>query len=447
MLFFGSILAASLSAQTAATPTAATQAPSPPAAQITPTTTAVRTDEEQVVKLSPFEVSTTRNAGYQATDTLAGTRIRTNLADVGSSIQVITQEFLQDIGATDNGSLLQYTTNAEVAGTRGTYAGLGNGSGVEDTGTLRNPSSAQRVRGLAAADNTRDFFVTDIPWDSYNIDRIDIQRGPNQILFGLGSPAGIVNAGTHNAEFHDFGSFEARTGSYGTVRGSIDLNQDVVQNVLAIRVDGMWDDHRYEQTQAWQKDKRIFGSVRFDPQLFKRSDMHTSIKMNFEHGNIDADRPRIVPPEDRITPWFRPIDTTSLSGGMGKLSVPNGYTIGSAAATFSPWLGGYANQQQPVWFIDGTSNQLYRIYGGYVNTGALNAAGVPQGVGINLLGERYADVFSDLTQLHTYALNAHLPNYQYGQYRDASLTDPSVLDLYQKMLDGPTRRFSISITI
>ncbi|MGA2445455.1 MAG: TonB-dependent receptor plug domain-containing protein [Opitutaceae bacterium] len=440
MLFFGSILAASLSAQTVAPPTAATQT-TPPAAQMTPTTVTTVTSapgEEEIVKLSPFEVSTTRNVGYQATDTLAGTRIRTNLADVGSSIQVITKEFLVDIGATGNDSLLQYTTNAEVAGTRGTYAGLGNGTSVEDTGNLRAPESAQRVRGLAAADNTRDFFVTDIPWDSYNVDRIDIQRGPNQILFGLGSPAGIVNATMHNAEFHDYGSVEARTGSYGTFRSSIDLNQELVQNVLAIRVDSMWDDHQYEQTQAWQNDKRFSGAIRFDPQLFNRRDFHTSIKVKVENGNIKADRPRIVPPVDQITPWFRPIDTTSLNGGMGKLAVPNGYTIGSAAPTFSPWLGGYANQQQPIWFMDGLSNQLYRIYGGYVNTGALNAAGVPQGAGVNLVGMRYADAFSDLTNLSTYANNAHLPNYQYGQYRNESLLDPSVFDFYHNLIDGPT---------
>jgi hypothetical protein len=59
--------------------------------------------------------------------------------------------------------LLQYTTNAEVAGTHGTYAGLGNATTVDETGSLRAPGGAQRVRGLAAADNTRDFFVTDIP--------------------------------------------------------------------------------------------------------------------------------------------------------------------------------------------------------------------------------------------------------------------------------------------
>ena len=104
--------------------------------------------ESEVVTLSPFEVSTSKDVGYQATETLAGTRIRTNLKDVGSAIQVITKEFMQDVGATNSGTLLQYTTNAEVAGTRGTYAGLGNSTTLDETSLLRNPSQGSRVRGL-----------------------------------------------------------------------------------------------------------------------------------------------------------------------------------------------------------------------------------------------------------------------------------------------------------
>ncbi len=395
--------------------------------------------DENVVQLSPFEVSAGRDVGYQATETLAGTRIRTNLADVGSAISVVTSEFMKDIGATDSSTLLQYTTNAEVAGTRGTYAGLGNATGVDETGNLRAPAGAQRIRGLAAADNTRDFFVTDIPWDSYNVDRIDIQRGPNQILFGLGSPAGIVNASMRGAEFHDMGSATFRIGSYGSERASLDVNQELIPGVLAIRVDGLWNHQLYEQDPAFQNDRRIYAAVRFDPQLFRDRSFHTSIKVKMEGGDIKANRPRIVPPVDRITPWFRPIDTTSLNGGMGKFSVINGYQIGAAGNTFSPWLGGYANQQQPVWFIDGGTNQLYRIYGGYVNTGALSATGVPQGASANLINMRYADTFSDLTSLSTYALNAHLPGYLFGQYRDESLQDPTVFDFYNTLIDGPTK--------
>jgi outer membrane receptor protein involved in Fe transport len=395
--------------------------------------------DDEVIQLSPFEVTGSKDTGYQASQTLAGTRIRTDLKDVGSAISVITKDFMADVGATDTSTLLQYTTNAEVAGTRGTYAGLGNATTLDETGSQRAPGGAQRIRGLASADVTRDFFVTDIPWDGFNVDRIDIQRGPNSILFGLGSPAGIINASVHNAEFRNLGSVEARTGSYGTFRGSVDVNQVIIPNVLSIRVDGLWDDHKYEQKQAWQDDKRVYGAVRFDPNLFGRRDFHTSIKLKYENGDISADRPRILPPYDSITPWFRPVDTTSLNGGVGKAPIVNGYVIGSTAATtWSPWASGVVNQQQPLWFIDGTSNQLYRIYGGYVNTGSLNASGKPQGASASIVGQRYADVFTTLGGLSGYATNAKLPNYQYGQYRDQTLSDPSVFDFYHNLIDGPT---------
>ena len=433
----------SLPAQTAPAPDSS---PSPSQTQkqtsvVVTTNTVTETSpksDNPTYQLSPFEVTSSKDNGYAATETLAGTRIRTDLKDVASSIQVITTAFMQDIGAHNNATLLQYTTNAEVAGTLGTYLGQGNGTTVNETNNLRDPESAQRIRGLAAADNARDFFVTDIPWDSYNIDRIDIQRGPNAILFGLGSPAGIINATMHNAEFSDFGSVEGTTGSYGSVRTSVDINQVLIPDELSIRLDGLWDNEKYEQKQAWQNDRRYSGALRFDPKLFKDPSFHTSIKVKFENGHIDADRPRTLPPYDSITPWFAPVNTASQDGGLGKLAVPNGYVLGSSASTFFPWLGGYANQQQPIWFIEGASNQTDRIYGGYVNTGSLNAAGVPLGAGSNLVGQKYADAFSDLTSFSSYALNAHLPNYQYGQYRNRTLLDPSVFNFYDNLIDGPT---------
>ncbi len=423
-----------LAAQTAA------PAPAQPAASDKPVPVENRPADNDTIELSPFEVTATQDTGYQATETLAGTRIRTNLKDVGSAISVVTKEFMKDIGATDNATLLQYTPNAEVAGTRGTYAGLGNGTSLDETGSLRAPGGAQRVRGLASADNTRDYFGTDIPWDGFNVDRIDIQRGPNSILFGLGSPAGIVNATTRNADFgKSRGSLEARFGSFGTVRTSADFNQVVIPKVLSFRLAGLWNDEKYQQEGAFQESKRYYATVRFEPQLFKRRDFRTSIKAKYEHGDVDANRPRILPPQDSITPWFRPVNTASADGGLGKLAITNGYTVGSSPATFNPWLSGVVNQQQPLWFIDGASSQLYRIYGGYVNTGALNAAGVPQGASNGIIGLRFSDVFSALGSFSAYANNARLPNFQYGQYRNMSLTDPSVFDFYNNLIDGQTK--------
>ncbi len=151
--------------------------------------------------LSPFEVKGSDDSkSYSATTTLAGNRLSTNLRDIGSAVTVVTSQFLKDTGATDNTSLLQRIGGTEVGGITGNYAAPGgNSSSTLLTEDTIRPTEATRVRGLAPADNTRDFFVTDIPWDSYNTDRIDIQRGPNAILFGEGSPAGIINAASYAA--------------------------------------------------------------------------------------------------------------------------------------------------------------------------------------------------------------------------------------------------------
>jgi hypothetical protein len=422
-----------LSAQTAA------PAPAQPATR-TDVPVVNRLEEDEAIELSPFEVTAAQDTGYQANDTLAGTRIRTELKDVGAALSVYTKEFLKDIGATDSATLLQYTPNAEVAGTRGTYAGLGNGSGVDETTNLRAPGGAQRVRGLASADNTRDFFVTDIPWDSFNVDRIDIQRGPNSILFGLGSPAGIVNATTRSADFtKSRGSVEARFGSYGSLRGTLDYNQVLVPKVLALRIAGLWNDEKFQQEPAFQEDKRYYAALRFDPQIFKRRDFRTSFKAKYENGEIDANRPRIIPPVDQISPWFRAASNTSLDGGMGKLAIPYGYVVPATPSALNPWLGGVGDQQQPIWFMDGGTATQQRIYAGYINTGARNNDGTARTSGQSALGQRFSNPFYGVTSLNTFASNAGLPNAQYGQYRQSSLKDPSVFDFYNTLIDGPNK--------
>ena len=408
---------------------------------------------QETVVLSPFEVTSTKDTGYQATETLAGTRIRTNLGDIAAAISVLDKEFISDIGATDNESLLQYTTNAEVAGTRGTYAGLGNGTSVNEANNLFNPDSANRVRGLASADEARDYYITDVPWDSFNVDRIDILRGPNSLLFGLGSPAGIVNATTNNAEFRDSGQVTGRTGSYGSMRGTFDINEQLIKNVLAIRLDGMWDDTNYEEQYAFQDQKRLYGTARFDPQLFKAPGFHTSIKVKFEKGDINADRPRIIPPNDSITPYWRPsaISASNPFGGMGMQAVNNPYdpwqtagvvagngrgAIVAGTANYLPYLQDPLSQQQPYWMFDGSTGATLGVVGGYIN-GGIDSNGNPISISVALPGRNNAMEFSGIASLPQAAVGYNLPGNQYGQYRTMSLQNPSIFDFYDNLIDGP----------
>jgi outer membrane receptor for ferric coprogen and ferric-rhodotorulic acid len=64
--------------------------------------TQTKEETEAPMVLSPFVVEATEDSCYQANSTLAGTRVRTELKDVASSISVVTQQFLQDTGAKDN---------------------------------------------------------------------------------------------------------------------------------------------------------------------------------------------------------------------------------------------------------------------------------------------------------------------------------------------------------
>ncbi len=278
------------------------------AAPAEPAIAAAPSNQEEATVLSPFVVDAAEDKGsYKANSTLAGTRVRTDLKDVASAITVVTAQFLQDTGAKNASDLLVYTPSTEVAGLRGNFSGAA-GSAIAQENTV---SATTRVRGLDSADNTRDYFLTDIPWDAFNVGRVDLQRGPNSILFGTGSPAGIINTSTDGAAFSNSYNVTNRFDEYGSLRNSARLNQEIIPGVLAIRLAVLKDDEKYEQSDAFNNTNRYYGAFRFDPKLFGK-DSHTSIRGNYEYGKQISDNPRSLPPEDQITPWFA--STITLGG-------------------------------------------------------------------------------------------------------------------------------------
>ncbi|WED64395.1 TonB-dependent receptor plug domain-containing protein [Synoicihabitans lomoniglobus] len=402
-------------------------------------------DDGEILTLSPFEVSATETSGYAATTTMAGTRINTELRDVGSAISVITKEFLDDTGAVNNETLLQYTTNTEVGNIYGNFTGVGNGATVDESNRFRSPNTNTRVRGLAAADGTRNFFLSAVPWDGYNVERVDLQRGPNSILFGLGSPAGIINTTTVSAEFENSAEVEFRVGSFGSVRASFDVNRVLVEDTLAVRVTGVTDNEQFQQDPAFEDDERLFGTIRWTPHLFADS-AKTTFKANIESGEIKSNRPRSIPPVDLITPWFTEMnqavydpyetqDNYSLLPGRGARRPT--YEDGSANPYYDPWVGHFAQVfgGPLVIFGDGsamTPNNFYQteireIYG-------LAADGSIDGdIGLEYQRWNGVQAYSE------YAKYAGLPYSEFGQYKNIHLTDPSVFDFYNNLIDGPNK--------
>ncbi|WP_309019073.1 TonB-dependent receptor plug domain-containing protein [Pelagicoccus sp. SDUM812003] len=402
--------------------------------------------EDEIFELSPFEVTGDQDQGYRATSTLAGTRIRTDLKDVGTAISVYTEQFLDDIGATDNNSLLQYTTNAEAGGTQGTYLGYDGGATVNEGSALVSPQTNNRIRGLASADNTRDYAVTDIPWDSYNTQRIDVLRGANSFLFGLGSPAGIVNATMAGASFDNEGEIGLRFGSYGSARANFSLNKTIIEDTLAVRFAALMDHQQFRQEQAFEDDERGYIAIRYEPKLFG-DDASTALNFKYEDGNIDANRPRNVSPMDGLTPWWNPAEVDPVNnpfGGLGQLTVENPFEAAagvgnSSSDEYNAWVGGAANQQQPFWLIDGASGQVYGARAGIINNGARNDDGSVRGAAEGIVGRRQTQPFIATRMINELASDLGLPRADSGLYKAQSLTDPTVFNFYDQLIDGNTK--------
>jgi len=449
--------------------------------------------EEEVIILSPFEVSSAATTGYAASTTLAGNRLATELRDVGNAVQVVTTEFLRDIGATDNKTLLQYTTNTEVGGVYGNFAGLGDSSHLDESSKFVNPNTNTRVRGLTSADNTRDFFLTDVPWEGYNIDGVDLQRGPNSILFGQGSPAGIINVRMRQASFKDSNEVSFRVGSWGSTRAALDINKVLLKNELAIRLDAVRNDEKFKQDPAYALQKRIYGAIRWEPGFMKKGSARTIIKANIEFGDIDSNNPRQLPPNDRITPWFytgnyegRNIanDTFSYSN-LNKMTVnpaqneddntglpnhgfdrtshngPGGVYTGLLIPKYDAYnatgkLAGTPNEYFQPWI----AGSMLGVFGSPLYNFQYNDA--TQGVGVNWEptgnhgmdtngsnGTRSNSVTryvrpASVSSYSDYARKARLyynglPTWGFGVYKDKSLTDASVYDFYNQLFDGPTK--------
>jgi hypothetical protein len=443
------------------------------------TTERTSTEQEEPMVLSPFVVDSAEDRGsYKANSTLAGTRVRTDLKDVASAISVVTAQFLQDTGSKNQEDLLIYTPSTEITGLHGNFTGGSAGGVIGTTPNENTVDSTTRVRGLDQADNTRDYFITNIPWDSFDVGRLDLQRGPNSILFGTGSPAGIINVNTNAATFSNSYNFTNRVDGWGSLRDSVSLNQEIIPGKLAVRFAALEDDEKYEQAPAFCNTTRYYGALRFDPQLFGK-ESHTSIRANIEEGHQLSDNPRTVPPEDQISNWFASSVTT---GGVTNLG-PNKQTINyyqgsqpNYTGTSLPYL-----DFEPTWFYElGRLNAWTDVVNYYeatpINQNNAPNAAAPTGNPIyatvsrqdyGLIPAMYGQPANSLSQgyFNTYGL-ANFSQYAgfvgtYGSspptgnppsyaitgsqipggafYTDKTLTDPSIFNYYKLLLDGPNK--------
>ncbi len=308
-----------------------------------------RTDE--AVQLTPFEVKEANN-GYYATNTMSGTRLNTKLEDLASSISVVTKAQMQDFAMLDINDIFKYEASTEGTGNYTAFEVDRNGM-VSDQ-IQNNPQGANRVRGIGAANISLNGFATSgrVPLDPIAIDAVEISRGPNSNIFGLGEGSGTVNmvAATANLS-RSSSTAEFRFDDIGGWRTSVDLNRPIIKGKLGARVSAVYQHDEERRKPSGFETRRFNAMLRYQP--FK----NTSLRASFNSYHGVGNRANSVTPRDAVSYW-RTLGSPTWDPVANAVTV-NGATTVLTGTTNPIGLAGQ-NNNSPIIFVDG-GVQLWQI--------------------------------------------------------------------------------------
>jgi hypothetical protein len=314
-------------------------------AQAQTTAAPAKPKSDDIVELSPFTVTTEKDTGYFAENTLAGSRVKTPLTDLAASITVVTKQQMEDTGSLDINDVFKYEASTEGSGTytpviidratsKDTIGGYSDSGGNTTTNAQSN-----RVRGIGAPDAAINNFPTNnrLPFDSYNTTSVDITRGPNSLLFGLGTPAGIVNQNTTPAALNkNTNEVSVRTDQYGSFRTSLSINRSLIADKLAVYGAYLYNNQQFQRKPSRDLTRREYAALTYKP--FKS----TVLRAFAENYQNNANRPNSLTPRDLVTPWLQ-------SGRPAYDPTTRTITVLDTGKTYGP----YVNSTQSPGYVAG----------------------------------------------------------------------------------------------
>ncbi len=247
------------------------QTPAPPP----PEPISASTLADQPIVLNTFTVDVSRDRGYIAVDSLAGGRTATAIKFTPSAMSSLTRAFIDDLAITNVREALQWTLNVVPSDWQAGKAS----SNPFNAWDFNFRGAGQSLQGGAGP--MRNYFTFYQVADSYNIERIEADRGPNSILFGVGTVGGVLSVYTKvprldNAFTHATAAVDSNNG----YRFELDTNQPVTDRI-ALRLNTVYDERR-----GWRDgDRNRFEAIDLAV-LFKFTDA-TSLRVEAEGAHSD----------------------------------------------------------------------------------------------------------------------------------------------------------------
>ncbi len=317
-------------------------------AQSAPENNKTKEGEEQVYQLSPFVVNTDKDHGYIAVDSLAGGRTNTPLKLTPASISSLTRTFLDDLGIQNIREAVKWAPNVVPANPD---AGKGFGGSAFHAWSFNYRSAGEGQQGGPGP--TRNYFSFYQDGDSYNIERVEFLRGPNGLIFGLGTVGGTLSTYTKVPRpDKDFITPTMVVDGNGSVRFEIDVNRRLSDKLTA-RINAVNDANK-----GWREgDDNDLQAVTL-ALLYKLSDQ-TSVRVELEGARKEK---TLISSSinDKVSGW----DGTTSSATWGAAPV------GAARTERMQNAGAWGDWLNPFWVYTPSlgANSLMAWAGGWAST-------------------------------------------------------------------------------
>jgi len=195
------------------------------------------------------------------------------IIDVPQTLSIVTDEDIRKQGFRDLGDIVRYTPGVNTS----------QGEGHRDSVVFRGVRS------------TADFYLDGVRDDVqyyrslYNLEQVEILRGPNALLFGRGGTGGIINRVTKKAVLNDaFGSFDMGADTFGAFDFAVDYNVQTGEN-SALRI------NFHSDTLENHRDYFDGDRYGFNPTLRVQISPQTTLDLSYEHADHERFIDRGVP--------------------------------------------------------------------------------------------------------------------------------------------------------
>ena len=231
---------------------------------------------KQSDKIETIEVTGRAQQFYLETESKIGTKTNLDLIKLPQSAQVLTEQLIIDQAARDITDLYRSIAGVSEYSYSGvTFRGFRDDANVFYDGVRGDPYSGFGVPQL------------------FNVERVEVLKGPASALYGGGEPGGMINYVTKKPSYLEKRELKLTLGNYNTRGASLDMTGGL-SDTMAYRLGGFYEEQDSFRNNADSANTELTGGLLFD--LSDSTTLTTSV--DYIKQDLGGNRLRGVPVDD-----------------------------------------------------------------------------------------------------------------------------------------------------